>query len=88
MPNQQNPPLETVRFRCNSDFMISQLSALPLHHSQTIENKEVSLRVIINTELGNKLLSYGEQIEVLSPDSLRTTIQQRLTATLNQYGNK
>lgn len=87
MPNQQNPPLETVRFRCNSDFVISQLSALPLHHSQTIEDKVVSLQVIINSELGNKLLSYGEHIEVLSPDSLRITIQQRLTTTLNQYGN-
>ena len=88
MPNQQNPPLQTVRFRCNSDFMISQLSALPLHYSQTIENKIVSLRVIINSELENKLLSYGEHIEVLSPDSLRTIIQQRLITTLNQYGKQ
>ena len=86
MPNQENPPLETIRFRCNSDFIINHLSALPLHHSQTINDSVVSLQVIINPELENKLLSYGEHIEVLSPDSLRTTIQQRLTQTLNQYG--
>jgi predicted DNA-binding transcriptional regulator YafY len=88
MPDQQNPPLEIVRFRCNSDFMIRQLEALPLHYSQTIDNKTVSLRVIINPELENKLLSYGEYIEVLSPNSLKDKIKQRLTAALNQYENK
>jgi predicted DNA-binding transcriptional regulator YafY len=88
MPDQQIPPLETVCFRCNSGSMIHHLEALPLHHSQIIDNKTVSLQVIINPELENKLLSYGEYIEVLSPVSLKNKIKQRLTASLNQYENK
>jgi predicted DNA-binding transcriptional regulator YafY len=87
MPNQQNPPLETVKFQCNTDSMIGHFSSLPLHHSQTIDGNTVSLQVIINPELENKLLSYGEHIKVLSPDSLRKTICNRLTKTIQQYGN-
>ncbi|GHV65028.1 WYL domain-containing protein [Bacteroidia bacterium] len=85
MPEQQNPPLETVQFRCNADFMIDLLSALPLHHSQTIDGKTVSIQVIINPELENKLLSYGEHIEVLSPQSLRNRIHERLKTMIKQY---
>jgi predicted DNA-binding transcriptional regulator YafY len=85
MPEQQNLLPETVCFRCNADFMMGHFEALPLHSSQTIENNVVSLQVIINPELENKLLSYGEHIEVLSPNSLRSTIQQRLTKTLHLY---
>jgi predicted DNA-binding transcriptional regulator YafY len=88
MPEQQNMPPETVRFRCNAGFVAGHFEALPLHWSQTIENNVVSLLVIVNSELENKLLSYGEHIKVLSPDTLRTAIQQRLTKTLHQYENR
>jgi predicted DNA-binding transcriptional regulator YafY len=67
---------------------MGHFGALPLHSSQTIENNVVSLQVIVNPELENKLLSYGEHIEVLSPNSLRTTIRQRLTKTIHQYENR
>lgn len=85
MPEQQNPSIETVQFICKADFLISHLSALPLHHSQKIDDKTVSIQVIINPELENKLLSYGEHVEVLSPDSLRLRIYERLTETIQQY---
>jgi len=85
MPNNEKANKETVSIRCNSDFMVGQFSALPLHYSQKVENKVVSLRVIINPELENKLLSYGEQIEVLAPESLRKTMKQRLQAAKKQY---
>lgn len=87
MPNQQNPPVETVQFQCNSDFMIGHFSALPLHHSQEIDGNTVALQVIVNPELENKLLSYGEYINVLSPASLRNSIRERLTKTIRQYGD-
>jgi predicted DNA-binding transcriptional regulator YafY len=87
MTGQENPLIETVRFRCNTDFMISHFSALPLHHSQTIDGNTISIQVIINPELENKLLSYGEHIKVLSPVSLQNTIKERLTKTIRQYGD-
>jgi len=85
MPNNEKANKETVSIRCNSDFMVGQFSALPLHYSQKIEDKVVSLRVIINPELENKLLSYGEQIEVLTPESLRKKLKERLKAAGRQY---
>jgi len=85
MPEQQNPSIETVKFLCKADFLISHFSALPLHHSQKIDDRTVSIQVIINPELENKLLSYGEHVEVLSPDSLRKKIDERLTKTIQQY---
>jgi len=85
MPEQQNLSIETVQFLCKADFLISHFSALPLHHSQKIDDRTVSIQVIINPELENKLLSYGEHVEVLSPDSLRKKIQERLTRTIQQY---
>jgi predicted DNA-binding transcriptional regulator YafY len=85
MPEQQNPPVEMVKFQCNTDFMIGHFSSLPLHHSQEIDGNTVTLQVIINPELENKLLSYGEHIKVLSPNYLRNRIKERLTETIKQY---
>jgi predicted DNA-binding transcriptional regulator YafY len=84
MPEQQHPPVEKVALRF-SGIMIKHVQALPLHHSQTIEKGIVTLRLIINRELENKLLSYGEHVEVLAPGSLRKRIKQRLTETLQHY---
>jgi len=85
-PNQQNPPKETVSFRCNSDYILNHFLALPLHYSQKADNMIISLRLIINPELENKLLSYGEQIEVLAPETLRKTMKRRLAEAGKQYG--
>jgi len=85
MPEQQYPFIETVQFLCKADFLISYFSALPLHHSQKIDNHTITIQVIINPELGNKLLSFGENIEVLSPETLRNKINKRLTKTIQQY---
>ena len=85
MPNDEETGKETVSIRCNSDFMVGHFSSLPLHYSQKIEDKVVSLRVIINLELENKLLSYGEQVEVLVPEGLRGRMKERLKNAVKQY---
>lgn len=65
--------------------MLHYLNALPLHHSQTINENILTLCLIINPELENKIISYGEHIEVLSPIHLRERIKQRLLKALSQY---
>jgi predicted DNA-binding transcriptional regulator YafY len=84
MPEQKNPPIEKVTLYF-SDTMIKHLQALPLHHSQTIEKDKLTLRVIINRELENKLLSYGEHVKVLSPHALQKKIKHRLHEAWAQY---
>lgn len=84
-PNQnKNAPIETVRLKV-VPWVAKHLAALPLHSTQTIEGDTVSLRVIINPELENKILSFGENIEVLAPITLRDKIKERLTAALKKY---
>lgn len=79
-----NAPIEEVRLRF-SPLMINHLSALPLHKSQQINEDVATLHIIINPEIENKILSFGEHVEVLSPESLREKIRQRLSETLKRY---
>lgn len=82
--NEPDVPIEKVELRF-SDTKLCYLKALPLHHSQTIDDNIVTLHLIINPELENKIISYGEHVEVLSPLSLRTKIKERLLNALSQY---
>lgn len=55
----------------------------PLHHSQkkvSYENDEliISIEVIPNYELESLILSFGERVEVLEPESFREKISERL----------
>lgn len=79
-----NAPIKEVRLRF-SPLMINHLSALPLHRSQLIDGDIVTLNVIINPEIENKILSYGEHVEVLAPQSLRDKIKERLSEAFKKY---
>lgn len=62
----------------------------PLHPSQRLEAEntetiEVSLRVVPTQELETLLLSFGDDIEVLGPLSLRTRLSERLQSAIRQY---
>lgn len=80
--NNPNAPIEKVELRF-SDTMLHYLKALPLHQSQTIDENIVTLHLIINPELENKIISYGEQVEVLYPLSLRERIIKRLQKAIS-----
>lgn len=82
--DSNNPPIERVDLYF-SDSMLPSIKTLPLHHSQRIDGNIVTLEVIINPELENKIMSYGEHIEVLSPPSLRKTVKQHLEDALQRY---
>ena len=62
----------------------------PWHGSQKIleENNDyviVQLDVILNYELEQQILSFGDYVEVIAPKSLRDKIAQRLQNSLTQY---
>lgn len=63
---------------------------LPLHHSQKLEQETddgyiFSIEVKHNFELERWILYYGENLKVLEPESLRTTIANELKRTLEFY---
>jgi len=65
----------------------------PFHHSQRVERRhdngdiELCLRVQHNYELEKDLLSFGDGIEVLSPEPLRQRIAERLAQAAGRYAN-
>ena len=62
----------------------------PLHGTQRVVNREdestvIQIEVIINRELKQLLLSYGSDLTVLSPDTLKEEIQADLMKNLEKY---
>lgn len=62
----------------------------PLHNSQRIVQKDdnggiVELSVIVNYELEQNILSFGEKAKVLSPKHLKDRIKCRITENLKNY---
>jgi predicted DNA-binding transcriptional regulator YafY/ectoine hydroxylase-related dioxygenase (phytanoyl-CoA dioxygenase family) len=62
----------------------------PLHHSQKVVEKVsdgivISLRVQHNFELEKEILSFGENIKVLSPARLRSKLKERLSHAIDMY---
>ncbi|MEX1001289.1 MAG: WYL domain-containing protein [Crocinitomicaceae bacterium] len=67
------------------------LQSQPLHKSQELvregKNRDkFKLKVLISEELKRTILSYGSQIEVIAPDSLRSDIQNTIHAMNENYG--
>lgn len=78
-----------VRFK-TSDYMKSYFLTKKLHHSQELVDElsnTFEIFVEINIELTSKLLSYGEDLIVLEPESLRKTMTEKVQI-LNKLYNK
>lgn len=65
-----------------SDFQGKYVESLPLHHTQEIVRKtgkelRVRLRLHVTFDLEMELLSYGSDVKVIAPLSLRKRIQER-----------
>ena len=63
----------------------------PIHHTQEIckllqdGNAIVSIKVKLNFELIQQLLSFGERVIVLEPETLREEIKHRIENNLRNY---
>jgi predicted DNA-binding transcriptional regulator YafY len=81
--------LEKIQLKINSN-LYPYIQTKPLHGSQKIKEKSetfvvIELELIPNYELESLLLSYGEGIEVLSPETLRERIKNRVELIKNNY---
>ena len=85
--NEQDPEDIVLRFPKDQ---YKYVATKPWHGSQKVleENDEyviVQLDVILNYELEQKILSFGDYVEVIAPKPLREKIAQRLQNCLAQY---
>ncbi len=73
-----------------SDRRINYVLTKPLHGSQKLdktdnEGRTISIEVIPNQELYQLLLSFGEDVEVLSPEKARREMVERIKNMKNNY---
>ena len=67
------------------------LLSKPIHKSQVVTEEQddgsaiISIKVIPNYELIQLLLSFGERVKVLSPESLRGEILGRIKKNIDNY---
>ncbi len=84
-------PIEEIRLRVDAK-RYPYIATKPIHWSQTElkdeateEYKVIRLKVRINNELETMILSYGEDIEVLTPKCLRLRIAERIENLARKY---
>lgn len=69
-----------------SDQIIPYITTKPFHQSQKkIKDNTLTIKVKINYELKQQILSYGTAMRVLTPESLANDIKQMLEESLIRY---
>ena len=86
----QNLDLQEIVLQFSSE-LAPYIQTKPIHPSQSkskfLESGDmvVSIKVIPNYELERLILSFGEKVKVISPQSIRERIQNRINNMLSQY---
>ncbi len=83
-----DPPEEIIL--SFSEWQGRYVKALPLHHSQEIlvdtpDEFRIKLYLCQSYDFEMELLSFGKEVTVIEPLSLKNTIKEKLKATLNNY---
>ncbi len=84
---EKGKKVEHIRLKFSLDRLPYVISK-PIHHSQEVENESegiVSLDVIPNKELVSELIWFRDDVEVLSPDSLREEIKEKIAKMYQKY---
>lgn len=86
IPNE-NIIKETIILRFSAarfPYVVSK----PIHHSQKTLSKDdhtISIEVKPNRELEQQILSFGPDVEVLSPEAFRNQIGEKIAIMMNKY---
>mgnify|MGYP002516056062 CR=1 FL=1 len=83
---KEDTPTETIILRFSKErfpYVVSK----PIHPSQTINKEEhtITIKVKPNHELNQMIFSFMPDVEVLSPESLRKEIMQKIEENLKKY---
>lgn len=83
----KNAEIENVRLRF-SEERFPYITSKPIHGSQRIidaVDRIVEISVIPNNELMALLLSYGKDVEVIAPESIRIQVYEILSDAIKNY---
>lgn len=92
VPRKLNPetlPIKTIRLKF-APHALRYVKENPIHECQTVNDSicEVSLDVVINPLLIQRILSYGCDVEVISPKELRADIRLFIEKMTEIYKTK
>ncbi|MGM0566312.1 MAG: helix-turn-helix transcriptional regulator [Bacteroidota bacterium] len=76
-----------------SPFQGKYIKSLPLHHSQQIitdngNELRIKMKLYITHDLKMEILSFGESVEVIKPESLRKGMKASLLKAISHYETK
>lgn len=87
--------IEPVVIRVYSRYMFGLVESKPFNNSQATvkpfakyddgEYGEISLNVILNKELRGRILTYGSELEVVAPPSLRSKMREEIASLYTRY---
>lgn len=84
---EKDNEIEHIRLKFSKERLPYVISK-PIHFSQEIENEEdgiITIDVIPNKELLSELIWFRDDVEVLSPESLRTEIKEKISNMYKKY---
>jgi predicted DNA-binding transcriptional regulator YafY len=88
IPEKQSP-IETVRLHIaagRAPYVLTKaLHSSQVTISNTADGLEIELQLIINQEFKTQLLSFGPDLQVLSPKSLRDSVHEKLKKAAARY---
>ena len=95
--HEKDAKVEVVIIRTKTEYQHGLLLTKPLHHSQEevlpfgkhegLWYGEVRLIIEPNRELRGRILLYGENLEVISPQSLRKQLRDSIMLQMTQYSD-
>ncbi|MBR2238574.1 MAG: WYL domain-containing protein [Prevotella sp.] len=95
---EKGAKVEQVVIRTKTEYQHGLLLTKPLHHSQKETHPfgqyddgsygEVTLTIEPNRELRGRILMYGENLEVMQPESLREQIKNTIKQQMEIYSNE
>ncbi|MBK7095605.1 MAG: WYL domain-containing protein [Saprospiraceae bacterium] len=85
----ENQECEKILLEINKDLW-PYIESKPIHGSQKVKNKEedyivIELSLQVNYELISLLMSFGENIKILQPDSLKQSLKNKAQNILKNY---
>lgn len=94
---EDDAELTTIRLRAHDSYTFGRIKTKPLHDSQRVVESssqveacgggDVEIEVYPNVELVGQILSYGNLLEVISPQGFRERVKGEIEKIYNRYVN-
>ena len=89
VPHKLDPEMleiEDILLKCTPEAL-RLIKENPIHNNQQIseEKSEVMLRLVINPLLIQRILGFGEEVEVIAPQTLRESIKDSIQKMASKY---